>query len=212
MSTALLVLAAVAAVADWMAVAQRRVRAERVLKPLTLALLLAAAAIASFGPAQPWMVAALALSLVGDVALLRSEDTAFLVGLAAFLLGHVCYLVAFLRVGVQAVEVVIGATVVVLVSALALPRLLRGAAASAGIGFAAAVAAYAAVLGAMTALGVGTGVVVTALGAVLFLASDTVLAWQRFVVAVRNGPLVVIVTYHVASVLIPTGNSACAEG
>lgn len=206
----LLVAAAVAAVGDWLAVAGRRVRAERILKPLTLALLVTAAATADLGDAQPWVVAALAFSLAGDIALLRRDDTAFLVGLAAFLLGHGCYLVAFVRVGVRTVDVVIGAVVAAIVCALALRPVLRGAAASAGAGFAAAVAGYAAVLGAMTAFGVGTGIVATALGALLFLASDTVLAWERFVAAVRHGPLVVIVTYHLAQLLIVGGLVASA--
>ncbi len=180
------------------------------LKPLTLALLVAAAATADLGAARPWVVAALAFSLVGDVALLRRDEVAFLVGLCAFLLGHLCYLVAFAQVGLHPADVVIGALVAAAVSGFALPRVLRGAAAEAGSGFAAAVALYALVLGAMTALGVGTAIVATAVGAVLFLASDTVLAWERFVVPLRHGPLAVVVTYHLAQLLIVIGLVAAA--
>ncbi len=41
-----------------------------------------------------WIVAGLALGVVGDIALLGDSKRAFLVGLTAFLLGHVAYVVA----------------------------------------------------------------------------------------------------------------------
>jgi len=41
-----------------------------------------------------WIVAGLALGVVGDIALLGKTDRAFLVGLGAFLLGHIAYIVA----------------------------------------------------------------------------------------------------------------------
>lgn len=43
---------------------------------------------------RAWIVVGMSLGLVGDVALMLPVD-AFVPGLAAFLLGHVCYLVAF---------------------------------------------------------------------------------------------------------------------
>jgi uncharacterized membrane protein YhhN len=42
-----------------------------------------------------WIVAGLALSAVGDVALIPADRRWFLAGLVAFLLGHVAYLLAF---------------------------------------------------------------------------------------------------------------------
>ncbi len=41
-----------------------------------------------------WILSGLVLGAVGDVALLDKSDRAFLVGLAAFLLGHIAYVVA----------------------------------------------------------------------------------------------------------------------
>ena len=46
-----------------------------------------------------WIDAGIALSVVGDIALLSSGEGAFLVGLAAFLLAHLAYVVAFARRG-----------------------------------------------------------------------------------------------------------------
>lgn len=45
--------------------------------------------------AAPLVIAALALSLVGDIALSRPGDRAFLVGLVGFALAHVAYIVHF---------------------------------------------------------------------------------------------------------------------
>ena len=102
-----------------------------------------------------------------------TPDVAFLAGLGAFLAGHVCYAIAFLRTGVRGVDVLAGVLVALGVVGLALPRVLRGAAAASGRAFAAVVGGYAALLAVMTVLGVGTGSVATALGGALFLASDT---------------------------------------
>lgn len=209
MTLGLLIAAAVLAVGDWTAVRLRLFRIEYALKPLTLAVLLAAAASADLGPARPWMLAGLAFGLVGDVALLgRGDDPAdraFLVGLGAFLVGHLAYAVAFLRVGERGIDVLAGALIVAGVSALALPRVLRGAALAGGRRLAGAVAGYAGVLAAMTVLGVGTGIAAVAAGGVLFLASDTLIARERFVRPVRDGPLLVIVSYHLAQFLIVLG-------
>jgi len=56
------------------------------------------------GPGAPVtaaFVAALALSLVGDMCLMFKTDASFLAGLGAFLLGHVGFLIAFLLRGIS---------------------------------------------------------------------------------------------------------------
>jgi uncharacterized membrane protein YhhN len=67
------------------------------------------------------------------------------------------------------------------------------------------VAFYALVLAAMTVDGVGTGIVATAVGAVLFLCSDAMIARERFVAPVPHAKLLIIVSYHVAQFLILIG-------
>lgn len=204
----LLVIAALVAVGDWIAVQLRLFRLEYLLKPATLAILVAAAATADFGAEQPWVVAALVFGLLGDVGLMLSTgrtDTPFIAGLAAFLLGHVCYVVAFATVGVHALDVLAGLLVVAGVAGLTLPAVLGGANRSAGLPFAVIVGGYAALLSAMTVMAIGTGMIATALGAVLFLISDTLIARGRFVARVPHGDVLVIVTYHLAQLLILIG-------
>lgn len=208
MPLTLLVVAGLAAVIDWAAVQMRLFRIEYVFKPLTLILLTIAAAVSDLDSAKPWVVAALVFGLLGDVGLMLSSgrtDPPFIAGLASFLAGHICYIVAFVVVGVRGLAVAAGLLVVAGIAGLALPAALRGATRAAGRPFAIVVGCYATVLSTMTVLGVGTGIAVTALGAVLFLCSDTLIAQERFVRAVRHGELLVIVTYHLAQFLIVIG-------
>ena len=209
MTLGLLLATGLAALGDWIAVAQRRFRLEYVLKPLTLLLLLVAAATADLGRGQTFLVVGLGFGLAGDVALMFSRsdraDPPFLLGLISFALGHVCYLVAFLRSGVHGLFLLAGALVVAGVAALTLPQLLAGARRHGGRALEAAVGGYGALLAAMTVCAVGTGAVLTAIGGVLFLGSDTVLGYDRFVVTLLRAPLLVIVSYHLAQLLIVLG-------
>ena len=58
------------------------------------------------------------------------------------------------------------------------------------------VAAYVVVISAMASSALASTVVLAALGASLFFASDTLIAWERFVRPRPWAPLAVIVTYH----------------
>ncbi|MGI8759995.1 MAG: lysoplasmalogenase family protein [Jatrophihabitantaceae bacterium] len=211
MAITFLILTGVAAAGDWAAVWQRLFRLEYLLKPLTLALLIAAAAAADLGAAKPWVLAALAFGLLGNVALMLSQDVpgrpdpAFLVGLASFLIGNAAYLVAFLRHGVHGLHLLAGLLIVAGAAVLTLPLVLRGSRRAGGMPLMAAVAAYAVLLGATAVLAVGTSAIATALGGLLLLASDAALGWDRFVKRLRRGPLLVIVSYHLAQLLIVIG-------
>lgn len=210
MTVVLLAVAAGLAVVDWIAVQLRLFRVERLAKPATLALLVAAAAVADLAAPKVWVVAALAFGLAGDVGLLLSRDDGppdapFLAGLGAFLVGHACWIVAFARYGPSGLDVLAGALIVGGIAGLWLPDVLRGAAGSAGTAFAWVVLGYATALAAMAVLAVGTAVVATAVGGILFVASDTMLARERFATPVPYSRLLVIVTYHLAQGLMLFG-------
>ena len=215
MTVGFLILAGAVAVSDWFAVSRRLYRIEYLAKPLTLVLLIVAACFADLGATKPWVLAALVLGLLGDIALLFSEenqpageappDVPFLIGLGSFLFGHIAYLIAFTRHGLHPIQLLAGGLVVVGAAVLALPKILRGARRQGGRELAVPVGGYAALLSAMTVLGFGTAAVVTAIGALLFLLSDLTLAWGRFVQALLRGPVIVAVTYHLAQLLIVIG-------
>ena len=203
-------LAAVAVVAplNWWAVAVRGRRRERVFKPLALALLVGTAwlAGASGSAAGGWLLAALVLSLVGDVALLSDTQTRFVVGLASFLLAHVAYVAAFVHLGVPRRDLgLVGLALVVGLAAVVGRRVVPAAWREGGPGLGGAVAAYIAVIGVMVVAAWATGHPLVALGASVFMVSDAILAMGRFVRERRLGALAVMVTYHLGQALLLVG-------
>jgi uncharacterized membrane protein YhhN len=189
------------AAGDWLAKARSRRALEYLCKPATLVALIVAAD--ALDPAtdahtrRAWFVAALICSLTGDVLLMLPSDL-FVPGLAAFLVGHLCYLVGFWTHGPSARALVI-ATAVVVVLVAPLGRRILASIARAGqpgeLRF--AVAAYMTVISAMLATAVATGNVLAAAGASLFVASDSMIAWDRFVHRFTWAPVAIMVTYHV---------------
>jgi alkenylglycerophosphocholine hydrolase len=161
--------------------AEKRVRwLEVVFKPLTTLLFFAVIGRPESTFAR-WVTAGIALSVIGDVALLSNSDRAFIAGLVAFLLAHVAYVIAFLGVAVWSPHVAIVAVVMVASSLLLLRAIWKGAA-----GMHAATIAYAAVI---TTMVVSASATVggpylmapyAAAGAVLFYVSDSSLALNRF--------------------------------
>ncbi|WP_419906814.1 lysoplasmalogenase family protein [Hoeflea sp.] len=172
-------------------------------KTLAIALLAALSVIVG-GPVL--LTAALLLCAAGDAFLAQDDERAFLIGLAAFLVGHILYVVLFLGLGssdvvvAQPLRLGIGAAIVL--AAMAASVRIIPAAGHMGP----AVAAYIAVIVAMglsALLMPGWGVVA---GAVLFMASDTVLATQKFLLPPEEAPFLrarfVWVSYYLAQVLI----------
>ena len=209
-TAAALVAAAVFAVGDWLAVARRGTtaawqRVEYVCKPATLAALVVAAA--TLDPAggadarRGWFVAALVFSLLGDVLLMLPRDR-FVAGLVTFLVAHLLYIGAFTLSGVRAtgwIVLPLAAYGVVLLRIL-LPHVGRG--------LKAPVTVYAVVLLAMAWAAAERGAAgmpggrLAAAGAVLFVASDSALAIDRFARQFRGADAVVLGTYYAAQTLI----------
>ena len=165
---ATVVFAALAAV-DTVLAAAGRDRPRRLTKPLLMPVLMAG----RDRPAQR----ALALGGAGDVALLGSGEIAFTAGLVSFLAGHVAWIIAlrqrpgggYLRVR----------------PALAVPHLVTFGAVNAYLWKRTGkdrlpVVVYSAALLAMSLVALDTGSPRTAGGGALFLASDTLLALEKF--------------------------------
>jgi uncharacterized membrane protein YhhN len=192
--------AAVAAVADWFAVARSWRTVEYVAKPTAIALLLVLAVVLDARlEAQRWLVAvALLCSLVGDVLLMLPRERT-VGGLLAFLGAHVAYIAAFLSGGLNPAALGVGILIagglgitiaVGILSSIAQSRLRVG------------VAAYVVVIVAMLATAIATENPFAATGAALFVASDTVLGWNRFVGGLAWAPVTIMVTYHAAQALL----------
>lgn len=177
-----------------------------VFKPLTTLLIIAYAW--PRGSATPvrrrWVLAGLALSFCGDVALLWPQQ-GFLPGLVSFLLAHLAYLVAFTRDGVRLAARPLPFAIYGLLAAAILWKLWPGVSAGlrvpvlAYVVCLASMAAQAAVLGLMAR---GTAWqrngAVLATGGALFLASDALLAIDKFAGPLPLSGLWILCTYWLA--------------
>ncbi|UDY37740.1 lysoplasmalogenase [Dermatobacter hominis] len=190
----------VVAVADWVAVATDRRRVEYVLKPLTMVVLIAAALVLEdplSGPARGWLVAGLLCSLAGDVFLMLEDH--FVEGLAAFLVGHVAYVVALWNLGVDLPRFLVG-VVIVAVLMVVIGRPIISGARRRDPRLGVPVTAYITVISLMVASAIGTGSWIAVVGAVLFYASDGVIGVSRFVKDFPQSRLVVMTTYHLGQI------------
>lgn len=182
--------------------ARRRVY---IFKPLTVVLIILVALLPKAEtPAvyQILVVAGLVCSLAGDVFLMLPRDR-FVEGLVSFLVAHLFYVAAFRAGGAGEVSVWAGAALAgygALMVGLLWGRLGR---------LRWAVVAYVAVILLMAWLalnrwlGAGpAGSGLAAAGAVLFVASDSLLAWNRFKGGFRAAQGSVLVTYFAAQWLI----------
>lgn len=137
----------------------------------------------------------------GDLFLTRGGDHYFLLGLVAFLLGHVAYAAAFLVHGVRATWLAAGA-MIALTAALPILRWLQPHLDTMRY----PVYAYMAVISLMLALAIGTrgrgGTCLILAGAVLFYVSDIFVARQRFVAPGPENSLLGLPFYYVAQVLL----------
>ena len=175
------------AVADWFAVARDRRRGEALLKPLVPALL----ALGALAAHRWWFVAALAGCLAGDVLLLPQVDR-FRSGLVAFLLAHVAFIGGFLAYGKHG-PATAPVLLVILAAAYPASRVLSRAPSKLKV----PIGLYAAVLFGLVAAA-SAGSPMAFLGAVLFLVSDGLLGWNRFVGQLPTGRLGVMISYHLA--------------
>jgi uncharacterized membrane protein YhhN len=167
---------------------------------LTLLLGLLASIPTPRGPIAAWASTAIVLSLAGDVLLDQPGGTGFILGLSAFLLAHLAYTVLFLaplrRRRMPRLAALYGLWWFALLAVL-LPHLG---------GLAVPVVVYGAVLGLSAASALGTNPIV-AVGAALFLVSDTLLAFKMFLpgFAFWQQDFVIMVLYTAGQGLMALG-------
>jgi uncharacterized membrane protein YhhN len=201
------VLPAAFALVDWYAVAREDRRTETWAKPAVLVALIVTAVVlgAADSSAGTWLLVALVFGLAGDVFLLGVSDTRFRLGLAAFLVGHLAFLVSFTRLGLDPAGWAWVAWVVLLAALLVTRQVAPSAYLRGGMALAAPVAVYTVVIGAMIIVAFDTGEPLIAVGATVFAASDSILAVDRFVTPQPGARVVVMVTYHVGQALLVAG-------
>jgi uncharacterized membrane protein YhhN len=197
----LIALTLVVAAADWVAVGTQKRAAEYVFKPLTMVVLIAATL--AIEPVDDGMkvafLAALGFSLLGDVFLMLPKNL-FVGGLAAFLVGHLCYIAGLQLRGQDGVWFVAGLVVVVVAILTIGLRIIRAVRTGDEPAMAVPVTAYVTVISFMLAMAFGTRNVWAIGGASLFYASDALIAWNRFIAPKDWGRVAIMVTYHLGQV------------
>ena len=162
-----------------------------------------------------WFGLGILLSLAGDVLLMISLDRLFLPGLVAFLLAHICYITGF-RAEVMAVNVwslILLAFIAVNVSRL-LRRIVGEMRARDENQLVFPVILYGTVISIMLYAAMSTlsnqswtplGAILVSTGALLFVASDVILAWMKFVAPLKNGRVWNIALYHLGQIGLVAG-------
>lgn len=191
-----------AAVGDWIAVARSRKRLQYLLKPLALvALVSAAVALDPTDDARRALfVVALVLSLAGDVFLMLPRDL-FVAGLGSFLLAHLAYIAGFAQDGGGLWTIALSLVVIAAGIGLLGLRIVEGARGT-DPRLVLPVSVYMVVIAVMAAMAVADGSLLAAVGALLFLVSDSLIGWTRFVQPVPWAPVGIMVTYHAAQFLL----------
>jgi len=160
-----------------------------------------------------WIILALFFSWIGDILLLfeANDKTYFLLGLSAFLLVQLCYIIFFHNIRMK--EVIMGNALFLLLAVIyysALTNILSPSLEKANLNL--PVRIYGVVLSFMFMLAMHTifsrnkkaGWLMT-IGAILFVVSDSILAFNKFYSPINYGDLMVMLTYGAAQLLIITG-------
>lgn len=204
-----LIFSVVAAVVYGFAISQPPSLLRSAAKTLAVALL-AALAFLLGGPLL--LVAALVLSALGDAFLSRDGEVAFLGGLGSFLAAHLAYVVLFVAMGsgLAALGAASWRVVAALVMAVFAAGMLRLLWPRIGSDLKAPVAVYVAAIFAMGVTALTTGNALVIAGAVMFMASDALLATEKFLADTVEGHRVwmryaVWVLYYVVQMAIAMG-------
>jgi uncharacterized membrane protein YhhN len=189
----LVALAGVFAVVDWWARWRTVAVAEYITKPaVTILITLAAVALdPSDETMRWWFVTAFVLCLVGDVTLMLDL---FEVGLGAFLLAHLTFVGGFVAGGVDGTVMLLVVAVAMVVLLATVGRRIRAGAGKDAVPVTIYLGAITAMALAAAAHGNGWGIA----GGVIFVVSDSILGWDRFVHRLAAAPVAVMVTYHIA--------------
>lgn len=205
------------ALLDWTGIFSDKRALVYIFKPATLILLIGWFLTKELNQPSPMgilFLIGLLFSLAGDVLLMLPRDQ-FLLGLIAFLAAHLAYIAGFNADGVMLTPSTLA--IAALIAILIIPIfvfLARGLRASERSALLLPVGLYVLVLSLMawsasTTLfrpqWTGLSGISAATGGWLFLLSDGVLGWDRFVKPLPHGRLIVHSTYHLAQAFIILG-------
>ncbi len=184
------------------------------LKPLLLPFLILAVYISERFSTKNILLTALTLSWIGDIILMFADkgELYFIAGLIAFLLSHISYIILFskqLRIYIKKSKIIywIGVTAIALYLIVMMLILLPS------LGdLKAPVFVYALTISIMLLFALKgflnwqkPASIYILIGAIIFVASDSILAFDKFYAPLKCSSFLIMVTYLIAQYLIVTG-------
>lgn len=162
-----------------------------------------------------WFGLGILFSLVGDVLLMLSADRHFLFGLIAFLFAHISYIIGF-REGLTSTTAwsLILAVLIVISLRWLLRRIARAMRGKGVNKLVVPVIFYGIIISVMLYSAIATmydpawttgATFFVSAGAFLFVASDVILAWNKFVSPLKNGRVWNITLYHLGQIGLVAG-------
>lgn len=199
LSSVFLALAAVFSVLNWNSVGRKNSLWEYISKPAsTVAFLFVLVTVDVVRDAPwGWRVAAFVFCLAGDVFLMLPKD-AFIPGLASFAVAQILFTVSFATGETTAARVVAGLAVAIPLAALLARRFVTAIRSSGHAELVIPVCVYMAVISAMAVGSIGSGNAIAIAGALIFMASDSLIAETRFVKERAWHSVGIMMTYHFA--------------
>jgi uncharacterized membrane protein YhhN len=162
-----------------------------------------------------WFGLGILFSLLGDVVLLSPSDRMFILGLILFLLTHIFYLIGFKEELLDFTAWSFVLIFFIYVNGLRLLRRIASAMRAKGQGrLIAPVILYGLVISSMLYAAMSTifnpawktgASFLVSVGAFLFYLSDLILAWNKFVSPVKNGPILNILAYYLGQIGLIAG-------
>jgi alkenylglycerophosphocholine hydrolase len=202
------------AVVDWIAVWLDAKGLRYIFKPATLVAIIVGGLLLTRHTGGPylalWFLPALGFSLLGDIFLMLPEERWFPLGLGAFLVAQLCYIIGLNPTLPPPASLWLLGLILV-IDLLVLPPVVRGARAGGDAALQIPVVIYGVILSMTLFSGWATwfrspwptaGRLAVSAGTTLFFASDLMLAWNKFVRKSRALEMGVIVTYHLAQIAL----------
>lgn len=211
-----LVLAIIAALFEAIAVQKENRTWEFFAKPAVMVFLLIwLYASTGFQGITFWFGLGLLFSLVGDVVLISRTEGMFIIGLIAFLLTHIFYLLGFRNELLNFTPWSLVLIFFIYLNGLRILRRIISAMRTKGFArLSAPVIVYGLVISLMLYAALSTifdqgwstsASFLVSAGAFLFYLSDLILAWNKFVSPIRNGRIANIVAYHLGQIGLIAG-------
>ncbi|MFC1922363.1 lysoplasmalogenase [Chloroflexota bacterium] len=224
MSFVLIGFTLIIAAINWLAVAKKWVKIKYITKPaVPLALIFWLILNGGFQGQLIFFVIGLIFSLVGDIFLMLPNEK-FVAALVSFLFAHIAFILGFSS-GIPNFSAP-GLILLILVGLNAFEiyrRISNGLRSRGQDSFITPVLIYAIVISLMVVSALLTMVgpnsewnpfpsMMVSFGALFFVFSDTLLAWNKFVNPIKYGDIFVIVTYHLSLITITLGAGINFQG